>query len=384
MKENTVQHFLNKCLFNYQQTHKMPLYQIKAVEKMMACRTVALGGHAVYCEEGHLNGVWYNSCRHRGYPQCSAMKTERWLQQAGSLLLDCTHHHWVFTLPHDLLGIWRFNRSLCHTLLFQSVNQTIKKRSADKQYLGAAPGMLLALHTWARNLTLHPHIHCLISHGGLDKAGQWQTPKRKSFLPARVMKEVFRGKFLEGIRTALKAGELVVPTDMTEQGVINLCNKLGRKEWVIHCVKPYQHGSGVAKYLARYIRGGAIKNTQIIKVTEDKVRSRYKSHQTKQTEYLNLKHDEFMQRLLNHIPIPKKQQYQFVGIYHGCCREKLNKARAHMGQEAVIKVDKIDWKDYVASKGEQQCCKECGKALTRLIDIENMEETKPLDFLTLH
>ncbi len=181
MKENTVQHFLNKCYFDYQQTHNMPLYQIKAVEKMMACRTEALGGHAVYCEEGHLNGVWYNSCRHRGCPQCSAMKTEQWLQQAESLLLDCTHHHWVFTLPHDLLDIWRFNRSLCHTLLFQSVNQTIKQLSADKKYLGAAPGMLLALHTWARNQTLHPHIHCLISHGGLDVACYNLAKKQNRF-----------------------------------------------------------------------------------------------------------------------------------------------------------------------------------------------------------
>ena len=388
MKENTVQHFFHKCYVNYQQTHKMPLYQIKAAEKLMACRTEALGGHAVYCEDGHLNGVWYNSCQHRSCPQCSAMKSEQWLQQAEALQLDCTHHHWVFTLPHDLHGIWQFNRSLCHTLLFQAVNQTIKKLSADEKYLGASPGMLLALHTWARNLVFHPHIHCLISHGGLDKDGHWQTPKRTSFLPAGVMKQIFRGKFLDGIRTALKAGELIVPTKMTEQGVSNLCNKLGRTEWVIRCVKPYQHGGGVAKYLARYIRGGAIKNSQILNIGEHQVRFRYKSHQTKQTEYLTLSHDNFMQRLLCHIATPRKQQYQFVGIYHGCCREKLNQARAQLGQEAVAKVDKIDWQDYVSSQGKRQCCKQCGKALTRLVNLERMgetvEETRPLDFLTLH
>ncbi len=197
------------------------------------------------------------------------------------------------------------------------------------------------------------------------------------------MKQIFRGKFLEGIRTALKAGELVVPTEMTEQGVINLCNKLGRTEWVVHCVKPYQYGEGVAKYLARYIRGGAIKNSQIVNVSEDNVRFRYKSHQTQQTEYLTLSHDNFMQRLLSHIPVPNKQQYQFVGIYHCRCREKLNKARAHLGQEAVQKVDKVDWQDYVASQGKQQCCKECGKALIRLIDLKDMEETEQLEILTL-
>lgn len=96
----------------------------------------------------------------------------------------------------------------------------------------------------------------------------------------------------------------------TTQQVSNLCNKLGRKDWVMHCVKPYGHGSGIAKYLARYIRGGAIKNSQIVHVGKYKVRFRYKSHQTQQTQYLSLSHEQFMQRLLSHVVIPKKPQYQ--------------------------------------------------------------------------
>jgi hypothetical protein len=141
----------------------------------------------------------------------------------------------------------------------------------------------------------------VISHGGLDKTGHWQTPKRASFLPAKVMMRIFRGKYLGGIKKALASGDLVVPTNETKQRVINLCNKLGRTDWILHCVPPYEHGVGGAKYLARYIKGGAIKNSQILRITERSIKFRYKSHQTKQTEYLTLTHAQFMQRLLSHI-----------------------------------------------------------------------------------
>ena len=190
MNRSTVQSFLQQALPDYQKHHAMPLYQLKAASKLMACRTQALGGHAVYCEDGHLNGVWYNSCRHRSCPQCSALKSAQWLNNVEALLLNCQHHHWVFTLPHDLHTIWRYNREFCQQIFFQSVRATIQKLSKDPRYLAATPAYLLALHTWARNQVFHPHVHCLISHGGLDDTGDWQTPKRKSFLPAKVMMKI--------------------------------------------------------------------------------------------------------------------------------------------------------------------------------------------------
>jgi hypothetical protein len=162
MQKNTIQYFLTLYFDKYKQQHGMPLYQIKACEKLMQCRTEALGGHAVYCENDHLNGVWYNSCKHRSCPQCQALRSEHWLQKQEALLLDCQHHHWIFTLPHELHQIWHFNREFCFGLLFKSVGDTLKKLSADAKYLGAQPGFLLAFHSWARNLVFHPHIHCVI------------------------------------------------------------------------------------------------------------------------------------------------------------------------------------------------------------------------------
>ncbi len=224
----------------------------------------------------------------------------------------------------------------------------------------------MALHTWARNQVFHPHIHCVISHGGLDKGGLWQLPKRKSLLPAKVMMAIFRGKYLEGLIDALEARELVLPTGQQGQQVINLCNKLGRIDWIVHCVKAYKHGHGVAKYLARYIRGGAIKNTQLLQLTKDSVLFRFKSHQTKRMEYLKLSHEQFMMRLLSHFAIPRKPQYQMLGLYHGLCKDKLNLAREQLGQSEVKSTTTLDWQGFMESNHRMACCETCGKPLVQL------------------
>lgn len=366
MKEVTVQRFLQQHLSGYLQRHSMPLYQIKAADKLMLCRTAALGGHSVYCEEGHLNGVWYNSCKHRSCPQCGTLKSAQWQQKAESLLLECQHHHWVFTLPHDLHTIWCFNRAFCQRLFFISVRETIQKLTKDERYLAATPGYILALHTWARNQVFHPHIHCVISHGGLNNEGLWQTPKRKSFLPAKVMMSIFRGKYLSGLKKALETKELVIPSDESAQQVINQCNKLGRRDWVVHCVKPYAHGHGVAKYLARYIRGGAIKNSQLLSMTNNTILFRYKSHQTKKIEYLKLSVEQFMLRLLSHFAIPRKQQYQMLGLYYCRCKDKLNKARKFLGQQAIESFTAMNWQAFMEANHRTLFCDKCGKPLTKL------------------
>ncbi len=348
----------------------------------MRCRTESLGGHSVYCENGHLNGVWYNSCKHRSCPQCNRIQMENWLQQTQDRVLDCPHHHWVFTLPHDLHSIWHYNRVLCQTFLFQAVRETLLTLCQDKRYLTAKPAAILALHTWARNLTFHPHIHCLISHGGLDDDGHWQLPKRKSFLPAKVMMQLFRGKYLNKLRLALKSNELKVPRGDTPQTLMNLFNKWGRLDWVVHCAKTYEHGNGVVKYLSRYIRGGAIKNNQLLNFTGTNVRISYQSHQTQRREFLTLSHQDLIQRILAHIALPKKPQYQYMGLYHSRCAEKLNQARAEWGQIAVSQSKEIRWQDLMKQGQQVSCCKECGSPLSRLEKL-NMEVNKQLE-LRLH
>ncbi|EPW5502313.1 IS91 family transposase [Vibrio vulnificus] len=371
----TLQRVMHQHFSEYQQTHKLPLYQLKGVSSLLKCRTEAMGGHALYCEEGHLNGYWYNSCGHRSCPQCGALKKERWQRKVEGMLLDIPYHHWVFTLPHALHDIWFYNREACQKLLFASVRKTLQVLSADKQYLGATLGAILSLHTWARNLTFHPHIHCLVTHGGLSE-DDWVEPKRKIQFPAKVMMELFRGKYLAGIKKLLNLGKLVRPEGMSKAQLLSLLNRWGRQAWVVHCTKRYEHGSGVAKYLARYIRGGAIKNSQILKSNNRVVKYRYWSHERQKLESITLSSEQFIGRLLHHVALPRKPQYQFVGLYHNRSRESLSRARACHGQGEVDSMSELTWRDFLSQQEKVSCCSECGGALSRLRKLSRWE----LDF----
>src|SRR5262249_48733786 len=145
--------------------------------------TAALGGHVQACPEGHKSRIWYNSCRHRACPQCAYLQTERWLARQRARLVACDHYHVIFTLPHELNPLWLANVSVMTMLLFQAVRDTLGTLLADPKYLGAQPGILAALHTWSQTLVLHPHLHCLVTGGGLTPAGEWVAVRPGCLLP---------------------------------------------------------------------------------------------------------------------------------------------------------------------------------------------------------
>ena len=329
----------------------------------MDCRTEKLGGHTQYCENGHVNGVWYNSCKDRACPKCKGIHSERWLLKTESVLLRCPHHHIIFTLPHELNSFWLFNRSLMTDILFRSVQETLKQLSKDKRYLNAKPGFICALHTWGRNLSLHPHIHCLMTHGGLTEANKWREPKKKCLFPRKVVMMIFRGKVCAFIKEALKQNKLMIPVHESSQQVINLCNKLGRKEWVVHFCKRYDHGQGVAKYIAKYVRGGPLKNRQIKITRQGQVNFSYSSYQTKKLETLSIGINDFIARWLNHIPVPKKQLVRSYGLYSPRAIKALNAARELHQQDIVTKPMMLMWQEYLEGKDQGSFCQKCGASL---------------------
>lgn len=348
--------FLQDNLEPFLQKHRLPYHQLKTLKSYRACRTKALGGHSQYCENGHLMGVWYNSCKRRGCPECQALANARWLTTQRSRLLAVSHHHWIFTLPHDLLSLWQFNRELFQDLIFQSVSATLKLLSRDNRYLDAQPAYMLTLHTWGRNLSLHPHIHCLIAHGGLDPQGQWKKPKKRCLFPARVMMALFRGKLLSALR---KESDLVIPADTTTSKCRDLLYKLGKKTWVVHCCKPYAHGNGVITYLSRYVKSGAFKNSQLTQTTNANIVFVYQNHQTGKRARQKMTSEQFIFRLCDHIGQRKKTNIRYYGLYHGSCREALNRARELLGQEKVEEPENIGWLEYLQTLERTPLCEVC-------------------------
>lgn len=360
MQDLTLSTLLQSHLEPFLASHRLPIDKIKTLKCYRACRSAALGGHSQYCENGHLMGVWYDSCKRRGCPQCQSLPTERWLNAQKEVLLDTTHHHWIFTLPHQLLPLWRFNRELLQDVLFSAVAKTLKQLAGNKPYLDAQPAFLLTLHTWGRNLSLHPHIHCLIAHGGLSQSGQWRAPKKKCLFPAKVMMQLFRGKFLADLKNR---NDIALPPDMRANQLRALINKLGRLDWVVHCCKPYQHGKGVVTYLAHYVKGGAFNNRQLRYSDHQNVSLCYMSHRTKKRSLRRFTIPEFLQSLCSHIPPKGKPALRYYGLYHSCRRVALNHSRQELGQGIIKRQEPITWQQYITGLARRPLCAICNAPL---------------------
>src|SRR5438093_1590776 len=218
----TLQTLFQDAFPAYEQRHPLPAHVRRAARAIMQCRTAALGGHVQACPDGHMARIWYNSCRHRSCPQGAYLQTERWLALQRARLLACDHYHVLCTLPHDLNPLWLANVPVMTTLLLQAVRDTLGTLLADPKYLGAQPGILAALHTWSQTLVLHPHMHCLVTGGGLTADGSWKAVRQGFLLPVRVVLAVFRGKLLAAIRQAWAREALTLPEGIRPQPFLNL------------------------------------------------------------------------------------------------------------------------------------------------------------------
>ena len=251
----------------YAPTHPLPAHVCKAARAIMQCRTAALGGQVQACPEGPMARLWYNSCRHRSCPQGAYLQTERWLAHQRARLLACEHYHVLFPLPHALKPLWLANVSLMPSLLLQAARDTLGTLLADPKYLGAQPGLIAALPTWSQTLVLHPHGHCLVTGGGLTADGAWKAVRTGVLLPARGVMAVFRGKRRAAIRQPLAHGVLALPAPMPPPQVVTLLNRLGhptQTKWNVRSMERYRPGAGGVTYLARYLRGGPLKQARLV------------------------------------------------------------------------------------------------------------------------
>ena len=361
MQKHTIQTLLAEHLKPILRQRKFPLHQLKALENFSQCRTASLGGNAQYCKNGHLNGIWYNSCHHRACPQCQSLASEQWLVDTQRVLLDCPHHHIVFTLAAELNPLFQYNRAIMMDILFKASQETLVEFAADQRYLDAMLAMIASLHTWGRNLSLHPHVHFLVSHGGLDANGQWRSPKRDCLFPGKPVMKVYRAKFLSYLRKAIKQADWVMPQSMTAADLKLLLNRAYKKEWVVYFCDRYDYASGVAKYLSRYVKSGPMRNNQLHASKPNWVKFSYQSHQTGRREYLSLRVIDFVQRFIQHVPPAGKRLVRYYGLYHPNTRTKLDQARAKLAMAPVGKKQVITWQHFMDRIAQTPVCSICGE-----------------------
>jgi len=288
--------------------------QTKALRDLARCRTAALGGHVERCLDCGHDRIAYNSCRNRHCPKCQALARARWLAREAQHLLPVEYYHVVFTLPAELSDLALAKPAVVYDLLFQATSATLREVAANPKRLGAQVGVLMVLHTWGQNLHHHPHVHCVVTGGGLscnvqgvvDASPRWVACRPGFFLPARVLSRVFRGKFLAGLRGAFDHGRLTFPHRLASlahpAAFASFLAPLYTKDWVVYAKPPFGGPAQVLKYLARYTHRVAISNHRIVAVAEGQVRFRYKDHaDDHRQKTMSLAADEFLRRFVQHV-----------------------------------------------------------------------------------
>jgi hypothetical protein len=301
----------------YRQTHRVSPNQAKAMRNIIACRTAALGGHVDTCADCGFRRISYNSCRDRHCPKCQATKRAAWLETRLERLLPVDHFHLVFTLPEQLQPLVLKNQRVLYGVLFRAASQTLLTLAADPKRLGAQLGFTVILHTWGQNLLFHPHLHCVVTGGGLSPDGQRWVPARQGYLlPVKVLAKLFRGKFLAGVQQAYDRGELKLTGSIASlaqpQAFRNLLATLYQRDWIVYAKPPFGGAEQVYRYLGRYTHRVAISNARLVSHQDGRVQFRYKDYaDASRHKLMNLTADEFIRRFLLHV-LPKG----FVRIRH--------------------------------------------------------------------
>jgi hypothetical protein len=298
--------------------------QRQAMVDLSLCRSAALGGHIERCADCGHERIAYNSCRNRHCPKCQALSRARWLEREAELLLPVEYHHVVFTLPEEIAELALTNREVLYDALFHAASATLRDLAADPKWLGVQIGVLMVLHTWGQNLHHHPHVHAVVTGGGLacnpqgivDKEAEWRSCRPGFFLPVRVLSRVFRGKYLELLRTAFDQGRLTFPTRLAHLANAHAFTRwltlLYRKDWVVYAKPPFGGPEQVLKYLARYTHRVAISNHRLVSLESGQVSFRYKGYADDQRhKTMTLSAEEFLRRFLQHV-LPRG----FVKIRH--------------------------------------------------------------------
>lgn len=325
----SLQQIFQQHLPEYTQQHALCARERSAARCIRECFTAACGWHTLQCPNGHVSQLQFHACRHRSCPRCAQRPRQLWLQAQLARLLPCPHFHVVFTLPHVLLPLWSFNRAALSSLLLQCVRDTLLELMATPRLAGVRPGLLLALHTWGRNLSYHPHVHCLLSAGGITPEGRWKSTRSSFLLPLRLLQHLFRGKLLGHLQSLLRRQRLALPPQQPLPHWQACIRQLYRAHWNIQVQPPYGHARGVALYLARYVKGGPLPADRPLSIdSRHFVRVPYTDHRDHRPKTLCLHVQDFIARVLWHAPPPGLHLVRHAGLYASAHRAQHHLARA--------------------------------------------------------
>ena len=333
----------------------------RAMKDIEQCRTESLGGQLYYCNQCQQERYSYHSCKNRHCPKCQNDQANQWLEEQKSLLLPVPHFMVTFTLPAELRDVARSNQKTIYNILFRASAAALQKLAADPRFVGGRLGMLGVLQTRTRQLLYHPHVHYIVTGGGLTQDGKWKSSRPDFLVHEKPLAIIFRAK----LRDQLKKAGLFASVDRS----------VWKKRWVVDC-EPVGSGEQAFKYLAPYIFRVAISNNRILKLEDGRVTFKYKDSATHQIQFCPVTAEEFIRRFLQHVLPPRFIKVRYFGLMSPGNRHLLTKARELLttsGGESKTPdraAQKTTERDVTAKEQTASpCCPTCGTVLTLIREL---------------
>lgn len=314
MMEFKIQDIFREYGPDFIKTHKLSKEQWKVYNAIIRCKSQALGFHTITCDECGETHIALNSCRNRHCPNCQAYAREKWIAKENSYLLDCPYFHIITTIPSELNEIVLYNTKICYDILFKATSESILKLSADKKWLGAKVGITSVLHTWGQTLEFHPHIHSIVTGGGLQN-NKWIESSKDYLFKVQVLSSLFRGKFL----AMLKESDLTFPKDKeylkNKYEFNKFLEPLYKKTWITYIEPPKGSPENVIEYIGRYSFRVAISNERIKDISNGKVTFEYKDYKDEgKIKLMTITAEEFIRRFLLHVLPNRFTKIRHFGI----------------------------------------------------------------------
>lgn len=314
MNKYSIQDIFKEYGLEYIKKHKLSKEQWKVFNAITSCKTQGLGIHKITCDKCGETHIALNSCRNRHCPNCQAYAREKWIEKESSYILECPHFHIVTTIPRELNEIVLYNKKICYDILFKATSEAILTLTKDKKWLGAKVGLTSILHTWGQTLEFHPHIHSIVTGGGLSN-NKWVESKKEYLFKVQVLSSLFRGKFL----AMLKEADLKFPKDKeyleSKENFNKFLEPLYKKAWITYIEPPKGKPENVIEYIGRYSFRVAISNDRIKDISNGKVTFEYKDYKDdSKIKLMTISAEEFIRRFLLHVLPNRFTKIRHYGI----------------------------------------------------------------------
>ncbi len=373
--KHEVSEIIQKFRQEYILKHKSNSYILRTLYAIEKCRTSALGGHLDKCDSCGKTRVSYNSCRNRHCPKCQNTYREQWIEARLNDLLPVNYFHVVFTLPAQLNNLCLKYPVQMYNLLFKSAWNTLFTFGYNNS--GVEAGMLAVLHTWGQNLSLHPHLHCIVPCGGVDIRNNWKfigKPENNFLYPVKQLSKVFRGKYIELLKPFIKKENV--------ENANVLFSDLYKNNWVVYLKPLFLNAGDVVKYLGRYTHKIAISNHRLIDVDNNNVLFSYKDYKDHdKVKKMQLSGAEFLRRFSQHI-LPKRfVRIRHYGFLSSTKKWLLREIQSEMGIDIkeIISIKK-NWKQTCRERlnFDPDICPFCNKGKMLTIEIIEPQRGPPL------